>query len=185
MRNLFLILFFCFFASSCEDKKYGDLHPDLMKPNWKGIKTEKLNLKIGDVVSIYPGKYCYIGVVMDFDQDEGGVWYGISLSKYRWIDPYQKKISDLDFFGKRIPSGFTGDFIDCYDLLYINENIANKQIIVIKNINIDVNKISIGSIRPITNLRQIETEHARQIKERSNPNKSVERYFKIGCVLSK
>lgn len=185
MKNLFLILFVSFLASSCEDKKYGDLHPDLMKPNWKGIKTEKLKLKIGDIVAIYPSKYCYIGVVMDFDQDEGGVWYGISLSKYRWIDSYQKKISDLDFFGRRIPSGFTGNFVDCYDLLYINEDIVNKQIIVIGNIDIDVNKISIGSICPITSLMQIETEYAKQIKERVNSNKGDEKYFKIGNVVSK
>ena len=186
MRNPFLVLLFFFLVISCQDKiGYGDLHPDLMKPKWDNVKSDKLKFKIGDVISIYPDKYCYLGVILDFDKDESGIWYGISLSNYRWISPNKKKINDLDFFGRRISSGFTGDFIDCFDLVYINEKTIDKRVHLVKNVKVDINKISIGSIYPITNLRQIETEYVNGVKERRAPNKVVERYFKIENILLK
>lgn len=155
MKKILLISIMSLFISSCE-KKSSDLHPDILKPNWDGIKTENLKFKIGDVVSIFVDKQYYIGVVMDFNQDEGGIWYGLCLSNYRWVKPNQKRLNDLDFFARKIPNGFNGNCIDSYDLIYLNQNAVAKNIETFANIKIDINKISIGALNPVKELTEIE-----------------------------
>lgn len=195
MKKLFLISILTFFIISCENKNADNLHPDIMKPNWDGVKTEKLKVKIGDVVSIYFAKQYYVGVVMDFNQDVDGIWYGICLSNYRWIAPNKKNIKELDFFARKIPSGFSGNCIDCYDLTYLNENaITERSLKVFDNLKIDINKISIGANSPAKDLKQLETDYFNSIKARQqkptncgddimNPNRVAERYFKINNVI--
>jgi len=195
MRKFLLILILAFLITSCENKKSDDFHPDIMKPNWDGIKTEKLKFKIGDAVSIFIDKQYYIGVVMDFNQDQAGVWYGICLSNYRGGLPNQKDISVLNFFARKIPNGFNGNCIDCYDLTYLNENSSStKNIRVVDNLKIDINKISIGASSPAKDLKQLESNYFNGIKVRQqkptecgeeimNPKRVAERYFKIDNVL--
>ncbi|MEN2401307.1 hypothetical protein GKZ90_0016075 [Flavobacterium sp. MC2016-06] len=193
MKRIVLALIVLFLITSC-GKNEKNLHPDLMKPNWDGIKTEKLKFKIGDVVSIFIDKQYYSGIIMDFDEDKGGIWYGISLSDYRWIVPNKKKIKELNFFGRQIPSGFGGDCINCCDLVYLNQKDVDKNIIVVNNIKIDINKISIGSIQPLGKLKEIETTYFQGMKARKRksaecgeatlePNRINDRYFKIEDVL--
>ncbi len=194
MRKLLLITILTFLIISCENKKSDNLHPDIMKPNWDGIKTDKLKFKIGDVVSIFIDKQYYIGVLMDFNQDQAGIWYGICLSNYRWIVPNQKDISVLNFFARKIPSGFNGNCIDSYDLTYLNENSSSEKIRVVGNLKIDINKISIGASSPAKDLKQLEANYFNGIKVRQqkptecgeeimNPKRVAERYFKIENVL--
>lgn len=194
MRKLLLITILTFLIISCENKKSDNLHPDIMKPNWDGIKTDKLKFKIGDVVSIFIDKQYYIGVLMDFNQDQAGIWYGICLSNYRWIVPNQKDISVLNFFARKIPSGFNGNCIDSYDLTYLNENSSSENIRVVGNLKIDINKISIGASSPAKDLKQLEANYFNGIKVRQqkptecgeeimNPKRVAERYFKIENVL--
>lgn len=194
MRKLFLFSIVTFFITSCENKKSDDFHPDLMRPNWDGIKTEKLKFKIGDVVSIFIDKQYYTAVVMDFNQDQAGIWYGICLSSYRWVVPQQKDIRALNFFARKIPNGFNDNCIDSYDLTYLNENSATKNIRVVDNLKIDINKISIGASSPAKDLKQLEADYFNGIKVRQrkptecdekimNPERVAERYFKIDYVL--
>jgi hypothetical protein len=194
MRKLLLISILTFLITSCENKKSDNFHPDIMKPNWDGIKTEKLKFKIGDVVSIFIDKQYYIGVVMDFNQDQAGIWYGICLSDYRWVVPNQKDISVLNFFARKIPSGFNGNCIDSYDLTYLNENSSTKNIRVVDNLKIDINKISIGASSPAKDLKQLESNYFNGIKVRQqkptecgeeimNSKRVAERYFNIDNAL--
>jgi hypothetical protein len=94
MRKIIFLLALSLVMFSCETKKSEDFHPDIMKPNWDGIETQNLKFKIGDAVSIFIDKQYYIGIVMDINKDEGGIWYGICLSDYRSIIPNQKKLKN-------------------------------------------------------------------------------------------
>lgn len=184
MKKLILILFTTFLITNCENKQSDNFHPEIMKPNWDGIKTENLKFKIGDIVSIYFAKNFYTGVVMDFDQDESGIWYGLCLSNYRGLAPNQKNIKELDFFGRKIPNGLTGKFIDCYDLTYLNEKSINeKNITIYDNIKLDINKISIGAISPAIDIKQLEDNFFNSFKSRNQKRvenkKVIEQYFKI------
>ncbi|WP_188051749.1 hypothetical protein [Flavobacterium sp. GP15] len=194
MRNILLLLTLSLLIFSCETKKSEDFHPDIMKPNWDGITPENIKYKFGDAVSIFIDKQYYIGIIMDINQDKAGIWYGICLSDYRSIIPNQKKINELNFFARNIPSGFSGDCVSCYDLSYLNENSVSKNIRVFENVKIDIDKISIGASSPAKNLKQLENDYFNAIKVRKqkptecdeeilNPKRVAERYFKIENVL--
>ncbi|MFD2907636.1 hypothetical protein ACFSX9_02705 [Flavobacterium ardleyense] len=187
---LILTLLFC----SCGNRTEVDVHPETMKPNWDGIKTEELKFKIGDAVSIFIAKQYYIGIVMDFDQDENGIWYGICLSDYRWVIPNRKEINELNFLGRQIPNGYNGNYIDCYDLTYLNVDTIAKNITVFDNLKIDIDRISIGEISYAKNLKQLENNYfigreARKEKITESDKAIVttepvsERYFKIRNIL--
>ena len=131
---------------------------------------------------------------MDFNQDEAGIWYGICLSDYRSIIPNSKEINELNFFARKIPSGFNGDCISCFDLTYLNENSVSKNIRVFDNVKIDIDKISIGASSPAKNLKQLEKDYFNGIeirekkptecdKEILSSERVAERYFKIENVL--
>jgi hypothetical protein len=194
MKNITIILIFTCCIISSNKKVNENQHPDIMKPNWDGIIIENLKFKIGDVITIFIKKQIYIGVVMDFNQDEAGVWYGISLSGNKFSVYNDKNINELNFFGRKIPSGFEGYCIDCYDLLYINEEAINSDVKTIHNFKIDIDKISIGSMCPIKNLKEVENQYLTGVKERLKKptecgkdifrtERVAERYFKLDNIL--
>ena len=194
MRNTFLLLTLLVLIFSCETKKTENFHPDILKPNWDGIESNSLKLKFGDAVSIFIGKQYYIGIIMDINQDKAGIWYGICLSDYRSIIPNRKEINEVNFFARKIPNGFNGDCISCFDLTYLNENLVCKNIKVFDNVKIDIDKISIGASSSAKNLKQLENDYFDGIKIRQkkptechteilSSERVAERYFKINSFI--
>jgi len=115
-KNLISLLILLLIFSGCGQNS-KDLHPEIMKPNWTDVKAKNLKLKIGDIISIKTESNPLYGIVMDYNEDEMGIWYGICLSKTK-IE--KSDIKNVLFFGRKIPSGFVNT--KCVDCLYLNSN---------------------------------------------------------------
>lgn len=111
----------------------------LFSPNWEKLHLEDFTLSFGDVVALKQGNQIIQGLVLDFSQDTGGLWYGICF------------LEKNKLFGRKIPSGFFKNPIDLLDLTYLNEDFINI-LTIKKNIRINFNKIGIGARWPANNI---------------------------------
>ena len=133
MKYKFIFSLIILLIVSCK-KNMVDLHPEIMKPIWTDVKSKNTKLNIGDIISIKTENNLLFGIVMDLNEDEMGIWYGICLSKTK-IE--KSKISNALFFRREIPTGFGQTCcIDCVDLSYLNEKGLNENIKTIDNINL-------------------------------------------------
>lgn len=175
-------------------KSIETLHPEIMKPIWTDVKSENLKLKIGDVISMKTGKNLLYGIVMDHNEDEMGIWYGICLSKTK-IE--KSKINNSQFFGRIIPSGlFQTNCVECFDLTYLNEKGLNEGLTIIENIKLNRDNISIGANSPAINISEVERNYENWTKERLkkptecgekvlSTNRVDERYMKLNDIITK
>ena len=189
-----LIYFSFLIFFSCNNKKTENYHPEIFKPNWNGIKTDKLKFKIGDLVSVKSEKEVFFGIVMDYDEDEMGIWYGICLSEIN-NEKEKLNIEKSNFFGRQIPNGLINTTcIDCFDLIYLNEKSLAKNIERTKNISLNIDNISIGARSTAVNFSDIRDSYNYAIKERLiKPTKCDEnvlglkrvdqRYMKIDEII--
>ena len=189
--NFTSILILLLIFSGC-GQNVEDSHPEIMKPNWTDVKSENLKLKIGDIIYIKTENNLLYGIVMDYDEDEMGIWYEICLSKTK-IE--KLNINNSLFFGRKIPSGLVKtNYIECFDLTYLNEKGINENLIVFKNIKLNRDNISIGAKSPGINISEIERDYEFGTKQRLKKpterdekvlsvNRIDERYMKLNDII--
>ncbi|MEQ3691461.1 MAG: hypothetical protein ABNG98_08120 [Flavobacterium sp.] len=192
-KNFTSLLILLLIFSGC-GKNVEDSHPEIMKPNWTDVKSENLKLKIGDIISIKTENNLLYGIVMDYNEDEMGIWYGICLSKTK-IE--KLNINNSQFFGRKIPSGLvTTNCIECFDLTYLNEKGINENLTVFGNIKLNRDNISIGANSTAINISEIERNYEFGAKQRLKKptecdekvlsiNRIDERYMKLSNIISK
>lgn len=192
-KNFTSLLILLLIFSGC-GKNVEDSHPEIMKPNWTDVKSENLKLKIGDIISIKTENNLLYGIVMDYNEDEMGIWYGICLSKTK-IE--KLNINNSQFFGRKIPSGLvTTNCIECFDLTYLNEKGINENLTVFGNIKLNRDNISIGANSTAINISEIERNYEFGTKQRLKKptecdekvlsiNRIDERYMKLSNIISK
>lgn len=127
---------------------------DFFRPDWTGIDTAKMELKVGQVIKFEIDSQQVSAIVLDFDSDEGGVWYGMCL------------LNNNNLFGRQIPSGLMGaDCVDLLDMTYLNHN-DMEQYETVGYLNIDIKKVGIGSISPVSNYSEIFSSFTFGLKQR-------------------
>lgn len=140
------------------------LHPEIMKPDWTDIDSDKLKIKIGDIVSIKTNTKILYGIVLDINKDEMGIWYGICLSKAK-IE--KSTLKNSLFFGRQIPNGFTNaSCINCFDLTFLNEKGVNQNLSVLQNLKLNRDNISIGAIGAAIDISEVENAYELGIENR-------------------
>jgi hypothetical protein len=186
MRKIQIILTFSIvtLVISCKSNS----SPDILRPNWQGIKTSGLVFDIGDLISIRDSNFYYAAMLLDLDSDSSGIWYGFCLTNFRdTIKPDLEKLDSLYLFGRQIPSGLINtQCIDCYDLTYINENgliLDRDKFSLIEHINYNPLKIFIGSNSPTMELSGLVRDYQRGIEKRKKePDDCKTSIFKLDAV---
>jgi len=192
MKHIFFFSLFILVFLSCE-KNAEVLHPEILKPNWNDVKSKNLKLNIGDIISIKVDDNLLYGIVMDYNEDKMGIWYGICLSKSK-IE--KSKINNALFFGRKIPSGLIQvKCIDCFDLTYLNENGLNENLTILESIILNRDYISIGGKSSAINISEILRDYQfgskQRLKKPTECNEKIfsidrvdERYMKLNQVIS-
>jgi hypothetical protein len=196
MRNLITMLgsFLLLILLSCNSRPASDL----LRPDWKGIDTSKIDFKMGDCIFISDSNKYYAALLLDIDLDSAGYWYGLCFTNYcDSIKPDINLLKSYLLFGRQIPTGLINTkCIDCYDLAYLNESANRKvpnKIGLIGHLKYDYNKIHIGSISPSYDISGLIGFYSFGIDQRKKVpddcQKSIfkldairERYFPIGMI---
>ncbi|MBE0664024.1 MAG: hypothetical protein IH597_16330 [Bacteroidales bacterium] len=154
---------------------------DIFRPDWSGIDTAKIDFKFGDRIRLNLQDEYIDAVVLDFSQDETGLWIGFCF------------INDGKLFGRQIPSGLLNrECVDLFDIVYVKQEFLTTETIV-DNLHIDINAIRIGAISTMNNysdlisafnygLEQREKEPTPCNKGLASPNSIRERYFEIEMI---
>lgn len=53
--------------------------PEMMQPNWTGLDIGSFPVKFGQILKFENDSAEIRGIVLDFSEDEGGQWIGISF----------------------------------------------------------------------------------------------------------
>lgn len=128
--------------------------PEIMQLNWTGLEIESFPVKFGQILNFDNESTEIKAVVLDFSEDEGGQWIGVSF------------IDQNRLFGRQIPSGMIS--IKCFDLLdltYIKKE-ALIDYEVVETIAINKTKVGIGSQSTATNFSEIKRDFDRGIEQR-------------------
>lgn len=128
---------------------------EFFKPEWKNVDTSKLPLKFGQIINFNINGQNIKVILLDFDKDEAGVWYGLAF------------INQTKIFGRQIPSGYDKNCVDLLDLTYLNEK-GLREFQILKSESIDINKVGIGSISPVNNYSEILNNYKFGIEQRKN-----------------
>ena len=154
MKYFILVILFLHSCSNLKNQDSSNQY-DITKVDWKGIDTNKLPLKFGDKIEFNVENEKIQGIVLDFNKDEDGIWYGICF------------LNDNKLFGRLIPDG-TRNF-ECgenmYDLFNLNEK-ALKNYKIIYHYNVDKEKIRIGGGFPSDNFYDLKLAHNQGINKR-------------------
>ena len=153
---------------------------NLLKPEWRKISVENLPLKFGEKILISVDDEEINAIVVDFDKDEAGIWYGLSFLNHNNI------------FGRTIPSGFNGDCVDLIDVSYLNSKALHNYISGGIQ-SIDRDKVAIGSKSPVTNYSELARDYKLGIEQRKKKPTSCnediisndvvrERYFDLSFL---
>ena len=135
MRKKTLItLFIGISIISCNiGNKEANKIPEMLNPNWDGIETKNLKLKFGQIVTFKKENEKIRAIVLDFNKDEKGIWYGLCF------------FNNNKLFGRKVPNGLVD--VECMkliDLTYLNEK-GLGEFEIISNEKLDLTKIGIGS----------------------------------------
>ena len=140
--TVFILLVFTLGCNSTTSNT-GSAIPLSLQPDWEGISD--LPFAFGDVVQIAEGTMMIKAIVIDFNEDEDGLWIGLCF------------ISQNQLFGRQIPSGMVNTTcLDLLDLTYIPKE-ALHDIEVIQSLKLDKTKIGMGSISTATKLSEIKS----------------------------
>nr|MBI1229200.1 hypothetical protein [Cytophagales bacterium] len=95
MTRIAFILTVGLFISSCNNVKTtsSESIPEMMQPNWTGLNIESFPVKFGQILKFDSDSAKITAIVLDFSEDEGGQWIGVSF------------IDQNRLFGRQIPSG--------------------------------------------------------------------------------
>jgi hypothetical protein len=154
---------------------------DIFRPDWSGIDTARIDFKFGDIVRLNLQEEYVDAVVLDFSQDETGIWIGFCFL-------YNGKL-----FGRQIPSGFLNrECVDLLDIVYVQQDFLTTEMII-DNLQPDINTIRLGAITAANNysdlinafnygLEQRKKEPTPCDKGLTSPNSVRERYFEIVMI---
>jgi len=183
MRRILILIAFGLLMFGCNSQtvKTVEQVPVDMLPDWKGIDTDKLPVKFGQILKFEKDSNIINAIVLDFDKDEGGIWIGLCL------------INENRLFGRQIPSGLINTkCLDLLDLTYLSlEGLGQYQ--VVANLTIDKYKVGIGSISPVSDfdglkgtfdygIEQRKKEQTPYNKGLTDLNPVRECYFEIGKI---
>ncbi|MCT4648012.1 MAG: hypothetical protein N4A74_23690 [Carboxylicivirga sp.] len=141
------------------------LVPIDMQPNWSGVPLDNVPVKIGQILKFKNETIELTSVVLDFDQDEGGIWIGLCL------------INNNKLFGRQIPSGLINTTcLDLLDFSYLQLD-GLKDYTVIDSINVKKNAVGIGSVSPVLDLVELKRNFDSGIKQRKKIQTPCEDVF--------
>ena len=158
-----------------------DSIPEIMRPNWTGIKIENFSVKFGHIIKFESDSIELEAIVLDFSEDEDGQWVGVCF------------INDNQLFGRQIPNGMvSATCLDLLDLTYIQINTL-VDYTIIDSLKLNKSKIGIGSRSPVTGFSEIKRDFERGIKQREKKQTPCEKkitdlnpvrecYFNIGEI---
>jgi len=133
---------------------FSESIPEMMQPNWKGINIESFPVKFGQILKFDIDSAKITAVVLDFSEDEGGQWIGVSF------------IDQNRLFGRQIPSGMINTkCLDLLNLTYIKKD-ALTDYEVVETITVNKTKVGIGSQSTATSFFEIKRDFDRGIKQR-------------------
>jgi len=148
-------LFLAIICIGCTNKNNNpDTAKAFFRHDWKSIETKDLPLQFGDIISFNINDTLVKAIILDFDKDEGGVWFGMCF------------LNENKLFGRQIPSGFNGDCVDLLDYAYLNQK-ALGDFEKITTENIDLNKIAVGSFSPVSNYKNLLRDYTWGLKQRT------------------
>ncbi len=156
MTRIAFILTIGLLISSCNNMPSNSSNsiPAMMQPDWTGLELERFPVKFGQILKFGKDSSELKAVVLDFSEDEGGQWIGVSF-----IDKNQ-------LFGRQIPSGMINKkCLDLLDLTYINKGALNDYEVV-ETIAVNKTKVGIGSQSPATSFSEIKRDFDRGIEQR-------------------
>jgi hypothetical protein len=156
MTRIAFILTFGLLISSCNNMTTTSLEsiPEVMQPNWTGLDIESFPVKFGQILKFENDSSEIRGIVLDFSEDEGGQWIGVSF------------IDQNRLFGRQIPSGMIyTKCLDLLDLTYIQRE-ALIDFEVLEVITVNKSKVGIGSQSTATSFVEIKRDFDRGIEQR-------------------
>lgn len=128
--------------------------PEIMQPDWTGLEIESFPVKFGQILKFDNDSAHFKAIVLDFSEDEGGQWIGVSF------------IDQNRLFGRQIPSGMINTkCLDLLDLTYIKKD-ALIDYDVVESIAVNKTKVGIGSQSPATNFSEIKRDFDWGIQQR-------------------
>lgn len=138
---VYIIAFLVYYG--CKDQQETEhLIPQNIRPEWRDLDTSKLELKFGDILRLTNGATKMDAIVLDFDKETSGIWYGICF------------IQNDSLFGRKIPSGISGGCLELLDLTYFQlKKIQTPSIIDF--IDVDIRRVGIGSITAVEGAPEI------------------------------
>ena len=155
MKLIIGILSIFIFLMSCspENKNSSQKISETLSTNFGKIDDKNLNLKFGDLVifEIYNQKIN--AIILDIKLEENEYWFGLCF------------IKNNQLFGRRIPQGFGGECIELFDITYLNEKGLNN-FKLINNLEINYDKVGIGSDSPVINYDEILRDYERGLENR-------------------
>ncbi len=156
MIRITFILTFGLLISSCNNTTTAPSKsiPEMMQPNWAELDIESFPVKFGQILRFNSDSAEITAIVLDFSEDEGGQWIGVSF------------IDNNRLFGRQIPSGILNtQCLDLLDLTYIQRD-ALIDFEVVETIAVNKTKVGIGSQSPATNISEIKRNFNRGIEQR-------------------
>jgi len=159
----------------------SDSIPENMQPNWTGIDIDKIPVRFGQALKFKNDSLDLTAVILDFDEDEGGKWVGLCF------------IDRDKLFGRQIPKGMINTTcLDLLDLTYIQID-GLHDFEIVETLNLNKNKIGIGSISTAKNLTELARDFNDGIEQRkkeqtpcnkglTNFNPVRECYYDIGKI---
>lgn len=154
MKNIqIVLLLFLFSCNTNEHKDSGFKIPEMFKTNYKKQELKNSKLKYGDIVVFSFKNQEIEAVVLDIEQDNSTTWFGLCF------------IKNGKLFGRKIPDGISGNCIELFDIIYLDEKgLVNFEIASNENLNFD--KIGNGSKSTASNIEDIYRDYTRGLDER-------------------
>ena len=156
MTRIAFILTIGLLISSCNNITTTSTEsiPEMMQPNWTGLDIESFPVKFGQVLKFDNDSTKITAIVLDFSEDEGGQWIGVTF------------IDQNRLFGRQIPSGMINTkCLDLLDLTYIQRD-ALTDYEIVETIMVNKSKIGIGSQSPATSFSEIKRDFEWGIEQR-------------------
>ena len=179
MKKYLFILFILFGILGCDYKeKSSNSIPEIFKPNLEGIDVKKFPVEIGNVLEFKCENLNLVAIVLDFKIEQNKKYIGLCF------------VNENKLFGRQIPNGMINttciDLLD-FSYLYLNSDLNYKKI---KELNINKEKIGIGSLGFAENLDELKNSYILGINQRkkehtpcdkniTNINAVNECYFEI------
>lgn len=186
MKRIAFVFCIVLLITSCSNRNStgSDSIPIMFRPDWTNVDIESIPVKFGQVLKLKNDSIPMNAIVIDFNEDEGGIWIGLCFI-------YNKRL-----FGRQITNGLSDSgCLDLLDLAYIQRKELH-DFTVLETLELDKSKIGIGAIAPVANLSELKQYFQYGIEKRKKKrtpcdegltdlNPVRERYFEIEKIKVK